>query len=482
VENTCITATYDALSSADFSFNQPFSLKLSDGQIFIAEEVIRLIPKRRMVVFGFWQGQAAAVKLFFDARAARHVEKDIAGIRALQTNKVPTPALLHQGYTEDKRVHVLIFERITDACNLEAIWQEKKSIEEVLPILKNVIIEIATQHVLGLLQHDLHLKNFLLTEKIIYTLDGAQIEVFPHLLTKQVSINNLVLLLSQLGVDAEEAQKELFLHYANARGWTVKPEDLLHLSLQIKKCNRARWQQYTKKIYRDSTHFMRIRKFSTFAMLNRHYAGAELLQFLSHPASAFISPQAVLLKKGNSATVIKMRLDNRDYVIKRYNLKNIWHRLRRACRQTRASASWRLANKLNLFGIANAAPVAFIENRVLGMRGVSYCVTEYISDEHAGDYFARHIHDAEKTQKMVKHITDLFKNLARLEMTHGDLKITNILINAEEFPVFIDLDGAMEHASKAGLQKAWQKELARFLENFNHNADLQEKFRASALV
>jgi tRNA A-37 threonylcarbamoyl transferase component Bud32 len=471
------TVTWDDLYAADFAFNKPLCLKLSNKQVFLGEKIIRIIPKRRMVVFGTWRGKPAVAKMFFDARQPkRHMEKDVVGIRTLKNNKVPTPEILHEGYTEDQRVYVLIFERILDSKNLEEIWHEKHDIEEVMPILKAVIIEIATQHVLGILQHDLHLKNFLLTEKTIYTLDGAQIEVFPRLLARQVSIHNLVMLLSQLGIDTENEQEALFRYYAKARGWTLKQEDMIDFFGQIKKWNDVRWNKYEKKIYRNSTNFLRIRKLTSSGMINRHYAGPQLMQFFSQPDSVFTSPHANMLKKGNSATVIKIQLDGRDYVIKRYNMKNLWHRLRRALRQTRASVCWRLANKLNLFGIPTATPVAFLENRVLGMCGVSYYVTEYISGEHAGDYFAHHSDNPEKIQNMIKRISSLLKNVAKIEVTHGDLKITNILVNAAQQPVLIDLDGAAEHSTQSGLRKAWQKELLRFLANFSTNPGLQKKF------
>jgi RIO-like serine/threonine protein kinase len=79
---------------------------------------------------------------------------------------------------------------------------------------------------------------------------------------------------------------------------------------------------------------------------------------------------------------------------------------------------------------------------------------------------------------MIKRISLLLKSVAKVEITHGDLKITNILVNSAEQPVLIDLDGATEHISLSGLRTAWQKELARFLLNFNSNPVLRKKFEA----
>lgn len=473
------TLSWNEIYAANFAFDKPFCLRLSDNQLFFSEQVVRIIPKRRMVAFGVWQGKQVVAKLFFDARhAKRQMEKDVAGIKALQKNKIPTPELYYEGVTPDRRIHMLIFERITDAVNLEDVWRGKKNVSDVLPQLKSVIIEIATQHVLGLLQYDLHLKNFLLTEKTVYTLDGGQIEVFPNLLSKKVSMNNLALFLSQLGIDTEGYQEILFRHYAEARGWSLKQDDFIELFLLIKKWNDLRWKKYARKIFRNSSNFASIKKWSLSGMYDRQYAGPEFNRFLECPDAVFKNSSVKYLKRGRSSTVIKIRMDNRDYVIKRYNMKNFWHRLCRCMRMTRAASSWRFAQKLNLFDILTARPAAFIENRILGFRGTSYYVTEYVSSEHADDYFIRHFSRQDKCLEMIKQIGLLLKSIARLEITHGDLKITNILVNAENQPVLIDLDGAREHLSMPGLRKAWRNEIDRFLANFSSNPALRKKFEA----
>ena len=67
-------------------------------------------------------------------------------------------------------------------------------------------------------------------------------------------------------------------------------------------------------------------------------------------------------------------------------------------------------------------------------------------------------------------------NAVLLPGSHGDLKITNILIDKQELPTFIDLDGAAEHTSWSGLWKGFKKDRRRFLRNFDSNPTLREKF------
>lgn len=466
------------LHAVKFNFNAPFHLSLAEGQPFHAESVARLIPKRRLVAYGRWQDKPVVAKLFFDSRhAKRHLAKDLAGIKLLQDNKIPTPDVYFHGVSADKRVQVLILERIFAAENLEAIWKNKEGTQALLPLFEAVIIELATQHVLGVLQHDMHLKNFLLTEKVIYTLDGAQIELFPHLLSKKASMNNLALFLSQLGVGVQAFQEKLFKHYAKARGWLLKPEDIGELFLLIKHWDEVRWQRFEKKIFRECSDFSRINDFSTVGMYDRHYAGPEFMELIKDPELAFSHASLTMLKNGRSTTVVKVTLDNKDYVVKRYNMKNVIHRLRRCLRPTRAMKSWRLAQKLNLFGVRTAKPVAFIEKRFLGLRHKSYYLTEYIEGMHAREFFMREGNNEEKTSGMVKKITELLKGIATLKITHGDLKLTNILINQQFQPVLIDLDGAQEHASFSSLRAGWRKEIKRLLDNFQDQPNISEKFK-----
>jgi tRNA A-37 threonylcarbamoyl transferase component Bud32 len=479
-EPTLTSLTWADLYAADFSFNMPFQLDFSDHQVFLSEQVVRVIPKRRLVAFGLWQGKQVAIKIFFDSKLAlQQMEKDIAGINLLKKNKIPTPELWYQGNTKDKKIYVLIFERLVTAKNLQQIWQEKNTIDEVFPYLELAIVEIATQHVLGLVQSDLHLKNFLLNDKTIYTLDGAQIEFSAELLPKKPSMNNLALFLAQLGIDTEIYQEKLFRHYAKARGWSLKSEDIHELFILIAKWNNQRWKKFAKKIFRDSSDYVHMHTWGSTAMYDRFFEGPELIKFLSYPHAAFYHPTAKLLKAGNSATVIKITLDQRELVIKRYNMKSIWHRLRRCLRETRARKCWRLAQKLSLFAISTPRPVAFIEHTHFGFRGKSYYVTEYVKAIHAGEYFTFYQSQDEKISTMIKRITRLLKNIIKLEITHGDLKITNILVDRTEQPVLIDLDGAVEYATLSGLKKAWRKEITRFLSNFHYHRSLREKFETA---
>ena len=295
--------TWKLLRLADRLMKVPFYLHLEDSEDpLICEEVVRIIPGKRLVAFATWGQQEVAVKLFYErGKAKRDAERDIFGTETLMQANVPTPKLLYKGVADKKKkIHVLIYQKIVDAKSIETLWHEKKNPQELLPMLQAVILELATQHVLGILQIDLHLKNFLVTEKNIYTLDGGKISRFDRPLDKKTSMEYLALFLVQLGVGVSELQTKLFLFYAKSRGWLLKPADILFFDKMMFKNNKERRKRYLKKIFRTCTAFKKITRFNRSIMYDRNYESTEMLKFLEKPELFLQDNTATFLKKGNS--------------------------------------------------------------------------------------------------------------------------------------------------------------------------------------
>ncbi|OGT36607.1 MAG: hypothetical protein A3F12_08110 [Gammaproteobacteria bacterium RIFCSPHIGHO2_12_FULL_38_14] len=473
-----INLSWHELNSAQFEFNRPFTLKLNNADALDAESVARVLPKKRTVVFGIWQGRNVVAKLFFDAhRAKQHFENEINGTHILEQHHIPTPQLLYQGMSEDRRIYVLIFERIENSLPLETLFKNQKNEHDVLQLMKFMIQEIATQHVYGILQTDLHFKNFLIQHKKIYSLDGATVKVHPPLLPKPLSIQYAALFLAQLGVGHEEMQTTLFKHYAQLRGFLLKESDFTALFHHISAWNKKRLKNFKKKIMRSSSSFLPIHHHKTRGIVERSYLSTALEHFLNDPDAIFQDPSAIILKAGRSSTVSKITLDQKTFVIKRYNMKNIFHKIRRLFRTSRAKKSWYFSQILQLFGVKTATPVAFIEEKRFIFPGKSYFVMCYVDGVSANHFFSNHCDDDQKISLAVSEVKTLFHKLFRLKITQGDLKISNILIDAHETPVLIDLDGAKEHRFSRSLKRRFQKEFKRFLKNFDTRPELQEIFK-----
>lgn len=479
VKNHAIT--WEELFEADYTFNQPFDLHIDNNAIFYAEKVLRIVPTKRLVVYGKWNDKPAVAKLFFDKhQAQQRVEREIKGIAILQNNKIPTPSILHHGIA-DERIEVLISEYIPDAKNLETIWEETKNPEIPPQELYNAMVELATHHVLGVIQHDLHLGNFLITEKMTYTLDGACIIQDKQLLPKKASINNVALFLSQLGIGCEVVQEKLFKHYAKSRGWLIKRDDIDEVFSQIKNWNTIRWSAYSKKIFRSSTGFTSFNKNGFYGVFNRAYINEEFSEILENPDSAFTHPTAVILKNGRSATVVKITINQREIIVKRHNMKHVFHQLRRYVRTTRALKVWRLANKLNLFAIPVAKPIGFLEKRFMGLHSRSYYFSECLEGVALGDFVRQYRHDEVRIANVAAKITTLLKNITKLKIAHGDLKETNILLTKNDDPILIDFDAAAEHSSVTRLKQAWKRDINRLLKNFHNEPIVAKKFKEALI-
>lgn len=462
------------LRKADKSFAVPFNLILADGSLLVCEEVVRVIPGKRLVAFGLWNERPVVAKLFYERGSAnRHYEREVKGTEILHAANIPSPKLFTVTTGQEKKIYVLLFERILEAKSLEDI--RCNAPKKMFAYLHAMTLELATQHVMGVVQQDLHLGNFLVAKNKIYTLDGGSVCSEGAILSKKQSLHYLALFFAQLGVGTEALQNKLFDTYVKSRGWIVRKADVDILQKEILNWNKTRWGRFKQKIVRQCTAFNRIQTLTSLTLYDRDFCTGEFVSLIKDPEPFFSKSSTESLKAGGSSTVVKVSLSQQDLVVKRYNLKTIWHWLRRCLRPSRAAKSWELAHKLHLFGIETAKPVAFIEHRFLGLRGRSYFVMEAVQGPHLGEYFIQHRDNDVAITQMAERVVALLKNLAKLNLTHGDLKMTNILVK-NDCPVLIDLDGMVEHKTWFGLHRAWRKEMKRFMKNWENMPSVKKIF------
>lgn len=467
------TITFKSLYRADRTIKVPFNIVLDDhNEPLTCEHIIRILPKNRLLAFGKWGEKEVAIKLFYENRKAKeHARRDAFGIESLMQYNVPTAKLLYKGFIENGKIHILIFEKINQAISLEKLWRNKERLADIEGLLKAVTIELATQHVLGILQRDLHLNNFLVTEKNIYTLDGGQIDCFDYPLEKKISMDYLALFLVQLGVGEEQLQNQLFDTYTQSRGWIVKPADSKTFKKLLIQQAATRLQKFKKKIFRNCSQFQRIDKYNKTIIYDKSYDSMEFRHLLKNPDVYINHPNAQFLKKGGSSTVVKVVIDEKPFVIKRYNYKDIWQWLRRMLSMSRAKRSWRISQQFYSSGLLTPMPVAFIENHFMGLLGKSYFIMEYVEGLHLSDYFKLHKNNIIQCERMVVDSLALLRNMLKLRITQGDLKMTNILVYKEK-PYIIDFDGAKEHIYTFRLHRAFKNELKRFFKNWENHPEI----------
>ncbi len=184
-----------------------------------------------------------------------------------------------------------------------------------------------------------------------------------------------------------------------------------------------------------------------------------------------------LLKADSGSTVGIVNLDNRQLVVKRYNVRGIWHGIRRALRKTRASISWQSAHLLLAHGIATPQPVAVIEYRFGPIRLKSYFISEYLEGELCQHFFASSDVSAASRKKVVGELIHIFHRLAEAGISHGDMKATNIIIH-DNSPILTDLDALRVHRSRWKHRRAFVKDVQRFLRNWEGQPEMMDVFRS----
>lgn len=199
-----------------------------------------------------------------------------------------------------------------------------------------------------------------------------------------------------------------------------------------------------------------------FSTYNSHYYSPELAKILEDPDHSIMSPY---LKNDATTTLSLITLNEQTFVIKRYNIKGIWHGIKRAFQSTRAARCWRSAHYLLQQGIATPKPIAMIECRIGCFRREGYFIYEHIPGPQGFDVFRDEPADEVVTMERAENTVALIKKLQYAKICHGDMKASNFIYNNTK-PYFIDLDSMRRYRFACTFKKKKQKEIVRFLRNW----------------
>lgn len=445
-----------------------FLLPLEGVPTLTCSEIVRRVPGRRLVCRGEWNGQAVFAKLFIGHQAGRYAERDARGIHALMAGHLLTPALLHAGKISGQPGQVLIFAAVPDSRNAELVWQTADSSQRGL-LAAELVNTVAKHHAAGLLQTDLYLRNFLCASSGIHTLDGDGIRIYRRPVRRWRSLANLALLLSKFDVEEDVFIPELVHAYAKQRGWPLKQCDLHVVQKNVQTIRRRIARQYAeRKVLRECTDVHVEHRFGRFLAVTREKMSHALRLVTDGPDAWLDGAGCVRLKNGNTCTVGLVEADGQHIVIKRYNIKNVWHGTNRMLRRTRASISWSNAHRLRMFGIPTPAPLALIEHRYGPLRKESYFLAEYVAGPNIDEVLADPVVTDESKQAIAQQAAGLLHKLYLLGIEHGDMKATNLKIVDGKL-MLLDLDAMRQHRFMWWFRRRHARDLRRFLRNWQDN-------------
>jgi tRNA A-37 threonylcarbamoyl transferase component Bud32 len=469
------------LRSAERDVVVPFRIQLEcDGLIIelVCTRILRILPRKRLVCLGQWNGWQVVAKFFLSPRCAkRHCSREERGVDALRNAGIKTPALLFKGLLEPDSTPILGFQRISQARDLAEAWKEAADDDRRCELLNLLITAIASQHEIGLKQDDLHMSNFLLVGDYIYTIDGASIDVrqMGRPLSKAESLKNLGRVYAKLYPRFAHLIPKSFRLYAENRGWQMWQDLYSRLVSEIRGHRNYRKSKYLKRVYRESSAFICRKTWHCFMVCDRDFQKVTMARFLNDLDS--VIERSKLLKTGNTSTVALVDVSGHRLVIKRYSINSTWHAFKRGLRPSRAWVSWRNAHLLTFLGIPTPRPVLLLEKRWGPIRSTAYFITEYVEGTDA--YHLLHLDKAEGVDKegVARLFGELLQLLADASISHGDLKATNFVVaNTRLF--LTDLDAMCVHRFRWRFQLAFRRDCKRLIKNWEDITEVEQIFCA----
>lgn len=191
-----------------------------------------------------------------------------------------------------------------------------------------------------------------------------------------------------------------------------------------------------------------IKSWRYFIRCQARYYSAQMAQLLSNLEGELMKA-SVFLKKGTSSTVVKWELDGQTLVIKRANMRNRYHALRRLFQPSRAKKNWDYAQRLKAVGISTFEPIAMVEKRWGPFRRESFFICNFLMGKNLNEGFIKGETPIHEQEEIANKIVHLVKTLAKEGLYHRDLNLTNIIL-VDKKPYIIDLD-SMQRYKKSRL-------------------------------
>ncbi len=181
-----------------------------------------------------------------------------------------------------------------------------------------------------------------------------------------------------------------------------------------------------------------------------------------------------VLKDDQTTTVAKLSVAEKTFILKRYNPRNRWHKVKRALRRSRARRCWEMSFEFKRNGLNVSPPIMMFEDRYGLVRMNAYFANEFLSGDELLTALPKM--NLEEKERVKKAVLQAFSQLCQARISHGDMKATNLLwVNGALF--FIDLDAAQKHGPwSLTWHLSHHKDKRRFLKNWQDRPDLLALF------
>ena len=402
----------------------------------ICTAVLRSQPGRRLVLHAVVDSREMILKAFFGPRGDRDSTREHRGVKALRESGVATPELV--GIGRGGAAHILAFELLEDA--------REPSVGDVGELLAT----LARMHHGGIWQRDLHPGNFLVSGRRLFAIDGSGVAV-SRTVGGARRLADVVRLLAHYPSDTLGSLAPLTAAYEDAAGVALPKRPSGDLYDRVAAARRHRLAKFMAKASRECTAFSVREEPRRRVVVERGDDDPRLVDIVADPDRAVSSGEP--LKRGNTAVAVRCG----DFVVKRYNVKDPWHRHRLRWRSTRALNAWCAGHGLRFAGLATPRPRALIEMRRPQVgEAVAFLVVDHVEGEPLDLAVEPDLNDA---------VARLFGAWRELRFAHGDTKASNFVVKDGDIYI-LDLDAAAFHPRGWRFVRAHRRDRVRFLANW----------------
>ena len=426
------------------------------------EQILRCLPGRRLVFLARASDGRQMVAKVHLYRAARAMRAERVGLTCLRDAGLAAPALLAEAPLEfDAGIQLTEF--IAHAQTLAARWPAATAAQRG-QYFATLAAGFARMHAAGARHMDPHLGNFLLAQQV-HAIDGGAVRTGVRALPPAQRLRALAQLHGQCAPQDDLLVDTTLASYRAAGGSMLQRSALL---AEIDRVRAKHVRAVLRKTLRDCSEF-HVQRTPRVLVVCRRDALASMQGLLADPDKSIAA--GVLLKAGNTATVARVaELSAGSRIVKRYNIKGVWHGLTRLFRYSRAERTWLAAHRLALLGIRTARPIAMRLETIGPLRGRAYLWMEDVP----GATLAQRLQTGPSTGPgpgsgidacLRERVAQVIVRLHDAGLLHGDLKASNILVGTSEV-VLVDLDALVALPAGARRDQRQVRERERFLENF----------------
>ena len=455
----CNTVRLDVTTSSEETFVGEICLELI--------QTLRVLEGRREVWLATVAGSSRRVvaKRFFPgSKQEKESQREIRGLQELGGRRIRCPRLIFTAKDDELGLWV-VADYIENSNELSDIVLNCKDKELRQRVIREFFVILIEHWQAGVHQTDAHLRNFLWDGQFIYTIDVGLIRF------KNVALSGFKktkILEEMLGSYTVSFRDEL-LNVIPGICEEFDEQELLRriqgerFKRRVALAEKQNLRRIWRKSQRECSQFLTAKQGQRKLICQRSLDSALIEKLKNDPDDLML--MGTRLKSGNTCTVQRIKWEGRPMVIKRYNPKSIFYRIRHCMMLSRAMRSWTNGIVMCNFGIPTATAVAVVEEYRCGLLERAYFLMEHFDGESISDYLNRKENDEPEFERAVSGLSQLFTCLRRLRIVHGDFKAKNILINESGLRL-IDTDGLKFFVSSRSFFKLFYADFQRLLNNW----------------